>query len=534
MSSSSTSAVSNLNDSVEIVDFEYEKIRNNIIHSVFEQKRNIFLSGPAGTGKSYLILNYIKKIAENLKLNIVLTSTTGVSALALNATTIHRWSGIKLGKEQVMTIVKRIKEFNKPCYKNWVECDILVIDEISMLGKTTFYVLDRVGRKLRNKDVPFGGVQLIMSGDFLQLPPVQDDFVFESDIWDELNIRYFCLKTPKRYPDIDHFNMLQRIRLGKPSSEDIKKLKKRVEAYIQYIGSGRERTDEIKPTRIYSLKKDVEKYNYDELLKLPGELIYYNSIDKFIVKKTKEEKKLSSKEILEYTEFLNSVVPKQVVFKPMAQVMLTYNISLDLGLVNGSRGVVKSCDKDGITILFKNGITTRIVYNKYEFEDGELLLTRFQLPLMLAWATSLHKSQGATLDCAIMDLGATIFCPGMSYVGLSRVRTLEGLLLSSFIPSKLYACDKSLDFEEIMDACESAENNEVTTLTLDIKKLLITQDKGEVKQQEKVENKVLVKTKDEEDDEIFEEDEDEYILQEMMNRHQETKDILNNKLNISK
>ena len=435
-----------------------------IINDVFVNKRNIFLAGPAGTGKSHILVNTIKKIAEEKKIPIGLTSTTGVSALSIGGTTTHRWTGIKLGKEPLLTIVNKIKTQNKECFNRWKDSKILIIDEVSMFGAQTFELVDRVGRYIReNDDEPFGGMQMIFSGDFLQLPPVNDNFVFESDIWDELNIRCYRLTKPKRYPDEEHFNMLQRIRVGKPTSDDIKKLKCRVDAYIDYIGSGRERKDEIKPTRIFSLKKDVDKYNSDELNKLPGEPVNYNSVDKFIVKKGKDDKKkekgeMSARDILDYTEFLDTIIPRRLSFKPGAQVMLTYNLSIDIGLVNGSRGVVKLCDQDGVTVLFKNGITTKIVFNPNDFEDVKVKMIRYQIPLILAYAISTHKSQGATLDYAIVDLGTSIFAPGMAYVSLSRVRTLEGLFLSNFIPSKLYADEKALGYEEIIEANESAEN----------------------------------------------------------------------------
>ena len=444
---------------------EYNELEKEIIHQVFNKKRNIYLSGPGGCGKSYLSVNVIKKYANETKTNIALTSTTGVSALSIGATTIHRWSGIKLGKEAFIVIVTNIRK-NKECFKRWCDTKILIIDEVSMLGLKTFELLDKVGRNIRENDSPFGGLTLVLSGDFLQLPPVQDDFVFESELWDEMNIKYFRLKEPKRYPDINHFNMLQRIRLGKQTQDDIKALKKRCDSYIDYIGSGSERKEEIKPTRIFSLKKDVEKHNLDELAKLTGDPIGYNSIDKFAVKKGKKgenEKKdvLSPKEVLDYTEYLDTVIPRRLSFKAGAQVMLTYNLSVEIGLVNGSRGVIKSCEQDGINVLFKNGITTKIAYNMWEFDDGKVKMIRYQLPLMLAWAISVHKCQGASLDYAILDLGSSIFSPGMSYVSLSRVRTLSGIYLSSFVPQKLYANEKALDFEETMEALESVdeENN---------------------------------------------------------------------------
>lgn len=445
--------------SIPDTDFSDGLIEQLIVQDVFVNKRNLCIIGPGGTGKSHIAVNEIKRRADQRGIHIALTSTTGVSALSIGGTTIHRWTGIKLGKEALLTIVSRIKYYNKDCLKRWKECKIMIVDEISMLGLKTFELIDRVGRCIREEDdIPFGGMQMIFFGDFLQLPPVGDDFAFKSDVWDELNLKYYYLTTPRRYKCIDHFNLLLRARIGEYTPEDIKKLNERVQAYIDYIGSGQEKKEDIKPTRIFPLKNNVEKHNLDELARLPGISIGYNSIDKFVIKKGKngnpelkdKEKELSTKEVTEYTEFLDTLVPRRLFFKPGAQVMLTCNLSTDLGLVNGSRGVVKSCEQDGITVSFKNGITTKIAFRPNDHEDGKVKMVRFQVPLILAWAISIHKAQGVSLDYAIMDLGPSIFAPGMAYVSLSRVRTLEGLYLSGFIPSKLYADRDALEFDNMV------------------------------------------------------------------------------------
>lgn len=444
---------------------EQTTLTDEITKSVFVDKRNVFLSGPGGCGKSYILTNIIKPLAQQKGLNIHITSTTGISAFSIGGTTIHRWSGIKLGKENIYTIVNRILS-SKEQTKQWKNADILVIDEISMLGKKMLEVIDRVGREIRdNEYLPFGGLQVIFSGDFLQLPPVQDEFCFKSPIWDELNLRYFKLTEPKRYPDKDHFFMLQRIRLGQPSQEDIKKLKQRVSAYVDYIGKGSERSDIIKPTRLVSLKKDVEKYNLIELDKLEGEEVCFEATDRIILKNNKDSKKqLSEKEKKECSDFLDTVIPYRLHFKPGAQVMLTYNLDVDTGLVNGSRGVVVSIVDTNVNVKFRNGQVVPITYNMYEMDDVKMKMIRYQIPLTLSWACSIHKSQGSTLDYAIMDLGTSIFSPGMAYVALSRVKTLEGLFLSSFFPKKIYSDTESLQFEQQIDTQQKEENEELSDI----------------------------------------------------------------------
>jgi ATP-dependent DNA helicase PIF1 len=418
------------------------------------------------THNSYIVKNVLQPYATKNFINVAITSTTGVSALSIGGTTIHRWSGIKLGKESVQTICKTITEKNKDCLQRWKECQILVIDEVSMLGLKTFEILDRVGRNICGRDAPFGGKRLIVSGDFLQLPPVQDSFSFKSPVWEDLDFRVFRMTTPKRYPDIEHFEMLMRIRTSTHTKEDIKRMYARCDSYIDYIRRGGDKSEKIKPTRIFSLKKDVAQHNLDELAKLDGKTVVFNSIDKFLQREKKSEDKcfkpcnLTSREIMDYTEFLDTIVDRQVYLKHGAQVMLTYNLSPDIGLVNGSRGVVVSLEIDGATVLFKNGIITRIKFHLYEFDDGKIKIVRHQLPLILAWAISCHKSQGATIDYAIMDLGPSVFAPGMAYVMLSRVRTLDGLLLSSFVPGKIIADPEALEFERTVVEKEQVQEKE--------------------------------------------------------------------------
>lgn len=425
---------------------------------LLDGNHRFLLSNFMVTHNSHIIRHTIKPYANLREIEMGITSTTGVSALSLGGGTIHRWSGIKLGKESVYTICENIRTKNKDCYKRWRDTRILHIDEVSMLGLKTFELLDKVGRNICEINLPFGGKQIILSGDFLQLPPVNDEFPFKSDVWDELDLYIFRMTIPRRYPDINHCEMLMRIRMGHYTKEDVKKLNSRVESYIDYVRNGSGKDDLIKPTRVFSLKKDVEKINKDELYNLKGKLTLYNSIDKFATKNKGD--KLSSKDIMEYTEFLDTVIDRQIGFKPNVQVMLTYNLDTDLGLVNGSRGVILTCDQESVNVLFKNGITCRIPYHMYEMEDGKVKMIRYQLPLILAYAISTHRTQGATLDCAILDIGPSIFAPGMSYVQLSRVKTLDGILISSFIPKKIMADPEALEFEKLMIEKEKIQDNE--------------------------------------------------------------------------
>ena len=329
-----------------------------------------------------------------------------------------------MGKEPYMVICSKIKS-KKEVLERWRNTRILVIDEISMMGLQTFSLLDRIAKSIRGNTKTFGGLQLVLSGDFLQLPPVNDDFCFKSTVWNNLNMMYYKLSEPKRYPDIEHFKMLLRARSGECTKDDFKVLKNRVQKYIDYIGSGGERKDIVKPTRIFSLKKDVEKYNLEQLSKIEGQEYRYDCVDKItklvidskkvteqqtteplktidedieLVNKSMEtldvkdkDVELSKEELEDCVIFLDSNIPKSLIFKKGAQVMLTYNIDIENGLVNGSRGVVERCEVDGVIVKFRNGIETMIGYNKYEFKESRLSMSRLQVPLILCWATSIHK-----------------------------------------------------------------------------------------------------------------------------------------------
>jgi ATP-dependent DNA helicase PIF1 len=436
----------------------------DIYKAVFINHRNILLSSPGGCGKSFTI-GMIKEESLRIGIKCVLTSTTGVSAHSIKGETIHRFSGIKLADKPLEVILKSIKT-KKDRVKAWKDVQILVIDEVSMLNAKVLELIEQVATNIRfskrdmkafketNTPIPlFGGVQTIYSADFLQLPPIEGDFVFESLVWKKLDLVMFRLTHPFRYPDIDHFNMLSRIRVGEQTAEDIKNLKDRIKAYEQYRIEEKNNTNPniIKPTRIYSLKKDVGDINLLELEKLEGDTYSYNANDVIIIKKSNEGKLvISAYEINtdEYVQYMDNIAPPELLIKINAQVMLTSNLDVENGLVNGSRGIVNECHDERISVKFRSGTVVDIIPQGYEYEDDKVQVVRYQFPLILAWANTFHKNQGITLDYAILDLGTSLFGPGMGYVGLSRCRTLQGILLVNIIPEKIKPHNKALAYEK--------------------------------------------------------------------------------------
>lgn len=417
---------------------DYSKIKD-----LLYQGKNIFLTGPGGVGKSY----YIKKLKEEIGESIIITSTTGVSSFNLKGQTIHSFSGIGAitRRDKIDHIVKKI--YKKGADEKIKNCKILVVDEVSMLGQFYLETLDKVFRHVRKNDNPLGNVQVIFTGDFLQLPPINDEFCFNSDVWKNLKLHTIYLKKMYRVKDPVYTQLLERVRIAKHTTEDNKALYKRVFAYndltIDYT-----QKDKIQPTFLYGRKVNVEEKNMEELEENENELLIFKP--KFtwndITRKGKDLK-LIEERILENILYL----------KIGAQVMLTVNISVEEGLVNGSRGVVIDyINNDGEKFLKVKFLDGRIMdFSTHDFvytEDNDKpYYTITQFPFILAYALSIHKVQGCTLDYAVIDLGYSIFESSMSYVALSRVRSIEGLFLKSFQSHKIFCNKDALEFYENLE-----------------------------------------------------------------------------------
>ncbi len=424
----------------------------DLITSLIDDEKNIFLTGSGGVGKSY----YIHKINEKYHTtkSIYITSTTGVSAHYLKGQTIHSFSGLGAykGTETNEYLIKKVGK-NKQAVQRIRQCEILVIDEISMMGKKMLEALDFVTRTFRRCNKPFGGMQLIFTGDFLQLPPVQDQFAFLSETWDTLDLQIIYLKKVYRFKDQVFAGILERVRMAKQTKEDVKILYTRVEAYKEWEKEMEKKQEQpgdcrILPTFMYSRKVNVEQKNMEELDKNPNRALSFPEVYSILKNK---------KHVVDHIQALEKE-NKMLTVKVGAQVMLNVNIDTDDGLVNGSRGVVTRHDADTKTLFvrFLDGREMGFTQHPYVIEEeGEPMYQILQYPFVLAYALSIHKTQGATLDYAIMDLGFTVFENSMSYVALSRVRSLDGLFLKAFQPSRI-TCDKDAlaFYEELEDGWE--------------------------------------------------------------------------------
>ena len=402
--------------------------------------RNILLHSPAGTGKSYFIKE-LAQYAEKCGLNVHKTATTGVAALNIGGITIHKYAGIGLGDKPIEEIWKKIK-FNATLIKKWKATDILIIDEISMMGAELFNKIDIVAKLMRNNKLPFGGMALILVGDFLQLPPVKDKWIFTSQQYKDLKLRTIELTDAKRFDDKDYIDLLRRIRVGEQTDNDIELLKTRYigEEYKEENDKNSKESEDlalIEPTLLFSRRIDVDTYNSMKLKELsdsPGKEYVANDIMDIKKKRTarsvgfvKAEKGYTPD--FDFNTTFEQIIPKNLLLRVGAQVMLRANLDVKKGLVNGSRGIVTDVNTGNVDVYFQStdSIVTITPYN-WECETPDYIATRKQIPLILAWGLTIHKSQGTTLDKAIINLD-DIFEDGMTYVSLSRVRNMKSLYI---------------------------------------------------------------------------------------------------------
>ncbi|XP_047738595.1 ATP-dependent DNA helicase PIF1 isoform X1 [Hyalella azteca] len=397
--------------------------QKKVLHAV-KEGFNVFFTGSAGTGKSFLLKKVIGMLPPDAT---AVTASTGVAACHLGGTTLHSFAGIGSGEA---TLEQCIAQARKPAVlRNWRLCQHLVVDEISMVDGKYFQKLEAVARAVRNSDKPFGGIQLIVCGDFLQLPPVSRTntatFSFQTSAWRSSIQRTIELTAVRRQDDQVFIDLLQEIRMGRCSETHAALLRNTAENKLSRDG--------ILATKLCTHKEDVSHINKRHLEQLPGQTKLFTATD-----------------TEGYTKMLDiqTPVPKLLQLKVGAQVMLLKNLSVAEGLVNGSRGIVQSFAASGFPVVkFACGVRREVGEERWQVRGGggSLHVTRRQLPLKLAWAFSIHKSQGMTLDLVEMSL-SRVFEAGQAYVALSRARNLAGLRVLDFSPSCIKANPTVLKF----------------------------------------------------------------------------------------
>ena len=433
----------------------------------FTRGENLFITGPGGTGKTNLIKYMVHwGDANNKKYQVC--ALTGCAALLLNcgARTIHSWSGIKLAKGPNDAIIRNVCR-NRNVVAVWKKIQVLIVDEVSMMSKKIFDILEEIGRTIRRNSRPFGGIQVIFTGDFFQLPPVgnitdpdTELFCFESERWRDVfkMENHIELVTMFRQTDPIYANMLLEIRRGKISEENKKILQNYVKREHVLNESG------IVPTKLFATKNKVEYINnmfFDRLeeqshefkYKVSTDCISYLDTGKIFPPEIMEKCRLMTfEEKQREVEYMVNNMPcsQTLVLKKGAVVMCTYNVDLEEGICNGSQGIIVGFSTSSIgrirpVVKFTNGIIITMEPQNWQSDDYPCIAVT-QYPLCLAWALTIHKIQGATMNMAEMDVGNSIFEYGQVYVALSRIKSLDGLYLQSFNPMKIKANPRVIEF----------------------------------------------------------------------------------------
>ena len=476
--------------------------------AIMKTGRNVFLTGSAGTGKTYIINQYIEYLQDR-KIKPSIVAPTGIAASHIGGQTIHSFFGIgikeKLSEQDLDFLLQR-----KYLHDRFVKLKVLIIDEISMVSPELFETMDKILRAFKFSSAPFGGVQVIISGDFFQLPPVSKEwkekrFVWQTELWNKLDLKIAYLEEKYRQDDEKLISILDEIRSGDISQRTWELLEENMKNKV-------EEKNKIIPTRLYTHNIDVDKINDEELSKIDENSVYFEAVEKG---RAKDIQRI----------YKTSLVKEKIELKKSAIVIFIKN-NYEKGYINGSIGVV--VDFNGFQEpIVELASGRKIVVEKEEWsiedENGRVKAMVKQIPLRLAWAITIHKSQGMTLDMAEIDLSKT-FEVGQGYVALSRLKSYEGLFLKGMNNMALQVdndvLNNDLKFKKKSELIEkkflSFTKNEVEAMEKDfILKIGGTLDKEEIKKEQKKK-----KEKKEKEEKII------------VSTAQTTKDLLLKKMNI--
>ncbi|PHH84384.1 hypothetical protein CDD83_2022 [Cordyceps sp. RAO-2017] len=467
--------------------------QQHVLDLVVNKNASVFFTGPAGAGKSVLMRAIISELKQKYRREperVAVTASTGLAACNIGGITLHSFSGIGLGKEDAPSLVKKVRR-NPKAKNRWLKTKCLIIDEVSMVDGELFDKLSHIGRVIRNNGRPWGGIQLIITGDFFQLPPVPDQdrrregikFAFDAATWTTSIDHTIGLTQVFRQRDPQFAGMLNEMRLGKISQS--------TEEAFKSLARPLKFDDGVDSAELYPTRAQVDGSNERRLRELPGQLHRYEAAD-------------SGEPAIRDKLLGNMMAPKSLDLKINAQVMLIKN--MDETLVNGSLGKViafsdektfemtsahsyeggggaeddlakarrklKGFSRDDeaerpssgrqfpvVQFVSTGGVPRVILCQpedwKVELPNGEVQAKRSQLPLILAWALSIHKAQGQTLERVTVNLGR-VFEKGQAYVALSRATCQQGLQVLGFDKSKVMAHERVVDFYGKLYSAEQA------------------------------------------------------------------------------
>jgi ATP-dependent exoDNAse (exonuclease V) alpha subunit len=399
---------------------------------------NVFLTGPAGSGKTHLLKQYIDYL-KSKNIGVAVTASTGIAATHMNGQTIHSWSGMGIAEALSEAEYKKIQERGYQ-QKRFEKTNVLIIDEVSMLHAHQLDIVNNICKRFKEPFLAFGGMQVILCGDFFQLPPVTKNgedacFVIESEAWQEMNPKVCYLEEQYRQEDREMLDVLNDIR-NRTCSEKTKKL--------LVSRRNKEIKNSFRPTRLYTHNANVDAINALELGKIKQEAKTF-------------QMKASGVEYLVSAVKKGCLAPETLSLKKGAIVMFVKN-NFEKGYVNGTLGEVIGFETKGYPIVRTvSGKTIVATPEQWSVEENEESLASVtQIPLRLAWAITVHKSQGMTLDAVEMDLSKS-FEYGMGYVALSRVRTLSGIKLLGINERALQVNPKVFELDKLL--AEASRNN---------------------------------------------------------------------------
>jgi ATP-dependent exoDNAse (exonuclease V) alpha subunit len=392
---------------------------------------NVFLTGSAGSGKTYTINSFINWAREHL-ISVAVTASTGIAATHINGQTIHSWSGVGIKTDLKNSDIANIKK-RKDIVRRIQKTKILIIDEISMIDAGLIDNVNLICKKIRDDERPFGGLQVILTGDLFQLPPINKNgkvqLAVESEAWRELRPVICYLASQYRQSDDDPLSLiLNSIRSARVNQDHLEMLKTKL------ISS--ESDQEFKDsTRLHSHNQDVDDYNHQHLSLIESELKTFQAIR-------------TGPEALSESLQKSCLAPAELKLKVGAEVMFVKN-NQQGKYVNGSRGKIVNFNTSGWPVV--KTIDQKVIVaepESWQIEDdmGQPLASITQVPLRLAWAITVHKSQGMSLDTAVIDL-SRVFEYGMGYVALSRVRSFSGLSLSGLSLDALNVNPKVIKYD---------------------------------------------------------------------------------------
>jgi ATP-dependent DNA helicase PIF1 len=400
---------------------------------ILKMGENVFLTGPAGSGKTYVLNNYVNFLKDK-NVEVGITASTGIAATHIGGMTIHSWAGIgindKMSDSDIRDLFKK-----KHLTGRFKRTKVLVIDEVSMLHHFRLDMVDKVCKMFKDNNAPFGGMQVILVGDFFQLPPITRGgerayFAHKSNVWNAMGLKVCYLDEQHRHEDDILLNLLNDIRANNTGEHTLESLRARYKKNIKGANM---------PTKLYTHNVDVDKINEKELDKLPGN-------NKIFEMKSRGARSLA------YTLKRSCLAPEYLYLKKNAIVMFVKN-NFEKGYVNGTLGKVidfQFNDEYAYEIPIVETIKGDRIFAEPESwrieEEGKTKAEINQIPLRLAWAITVHKSQGMSLDVAEIDLSKA-FALGQGYVALSRVRALSGLKLMGLNDTALKVNKEILEFD---------------------------------------------------------------------------------------